>query len=85
MPKTSFSEPYRATIGLLVEARKAAGVTQTTLAEQLGKPQSFVAKFEGLERRLDIVEFFAIADAIGLHRSALFRGLDAAMGPNLKI
>ena len=63
----------------------AAGVTQTTLAERLGKPQSFVAKFEGLERRLDIVEFFAIADALGLARSNLFKHLDAALGPLLTI
>jgi len=27
----------------------------------LGKPQSFVAKYEGGERRLDVVEFATIA------------------------
>ena len=34
------------------------------LAEKLGSPQSFVAKVEGGERRLDLVEFIAIARAL---------------------
>ncbi len=34
------------------------------LADQLGKPQSFVAKYEGGERRLDVVEFATIAKVL---------------------
>jgi transcriptional regulator with XRE-family HTH domain len=51
--------------GLMVGARKAAGLTQRALALRLKKPQSFVAKYEGGERRLDVVEFIAIARALG--------------------
>jgi transcriptional regulator with XRE-family HTH domain len=47
----------------LVEARKQAGVTQTELAGQLHRPQSFVAKYEGRERRLDVAEYLMIARA----------------------
>jgi transcriptional regulator with XRE-family HTH domain len=36
---------------LLVLARKDAGITQVELALTLGKPQSFVSKFENGERR----------------------------------
>ena len=50
---------------LMVGARKAAGLTQHALARLLKKPQSFVAKYEGGERRLDVVEFIAIARALG--------------------
>jgi transcriptional regulator with XRE-family HTH domain len=50
---------------LMVGARKAAGLTQHALARVLKKPQSFVAKYEGGERRLDVVEFVAIASALG--------------------
>jgi transcriptional regulator with XRE-family HTH domain len=50
---------------LMVGARKAAGLTQEALARRLKKPQSFVAKYEGGERRLDVVEFIAIARALG--------------------
>ncbi len=49
----------------MVRARKAAGLTQHALALRLKKPQSFVAKYEGGERRLDVVEFVAVARALG--------------------
>lgn len=41
----------------LKKARQDAGLTQTDLAELIGKPQSYVAKIETHERRLDVVEF----------------------------
>ena len=44
----------------MIEARKAAGVTQVDLARRLGRPQSFVSKYEQGERRLDFVEFVMI-------------------------
>jgi len=53
-------------IALLTTARTKAGLTQQQLADQLGKPQSYVAKYEGGERRVDVVEFLAIADALGI-------------------
>lgn len=37
--------------------RLDAGLTQADLAERLDKPQSFVAKVETQERRLDVIEF----------------------------
>ncbi len=49
----------------LVAARHAAGLTQQQLAKRLGRPQSFVAKYEGGERRVDVVELFEIAAALG--------------------
>ena len=59
------TDVYRHLIGRLVEARNAAGLTQQTLADRLGKSQSYVAKVEGFERRLDVVEFLAMARAVG--------------------
>lgn len=47
------------------EMRLAAGMTQITLAGALGKPQSYVAKIEAGERRLDVFEFIDIVQAIG--------------------
>lgn len=40
-------------------------MTQQAVADLLGKPQSYVAKVEGLERRLDVIEFLTMAAAIG--------------------
>lgn len=45
-------------------ARQRAGLTQQALAAQLSKPQSFIAKYENGERRIDVVEFIAICRAI---------------------
>lgn len=50
---------------LMIEARKKAGLTQRDLAEKLLKTQSFVAKYEGGERRIDVIEFLTICQAIG--------------------
>jgi len=50
----------------LVSARKACGLTQTELAEQLRKPQSFVSKYERGERRIDVVELIEIARHLDL-------------------
>ena len=47
-------------LALLRETREGAGVTQAELARRLGRPQSFVAKIEGGERRLDPIEFAAV-------------------------
>jgi len=63
--KSVHSPDQAAFCALMVAARKAAGLTQQALANRLRKPQSFVAKYEGGERRLDVVEFVAISRARG--------------------
>lgn len=45
--------------------RQLSGLTQTALAERLSRPQSYVAKVEGGERRMDVVEFVAWIEATG--------------------
>jgi transcriptional regulator with XRE-family HTH domain len=64
MSKSIHGPEHLALRELLVEARKAAGLTQQQVAEKLGRPQSFVAKYEGGERRLDVLEFIAVARVI---------------------
>lgn len=66
MPSSIHTEVYKALIDRLVAARTDAGLTQQAVADRLGKPQSYVAKVEGLERRLDVIEFLTMAGAIGL-------------------
>ncbi len=41
-------------------------MTQIQIAEKLGKPQSFVSKYERGERRLDFAEFMELADVLGI-------------------
>ena len=71
--------PYKTFLGILVEARNKAGITQAVLAERLGKPQSFVSKYERGERRLDIPEFIAIARALNRDASGLVRRIEAVI------
>lgn len=73
------SPPYLAAVTLLVEARKAHGLTQRDLASRVGKPPSFIAKIEVGERRVDVIEFIAIARAIGGVEEALLRDLLATL------
>src|SRR5258708_32331843 len=58
--KSIHTSEYRRFLTRLKSARRDAGVTQTQLAEKLGRQQSYVAKIERAERRLDIVEFIQI-------------------------
>lgn len=75
MEKSLKSADYARLIALLVATRHKAGIRQQALAKKLGKPQSFVAKFEGGERRLDVIEFITIAEAMGVDPVKLFRRL----------
>ena len=67
MPKSAFSANYKRLRMMLRAARKHAGLSQADVAQQLGKPQSFVSKYERGERRLDVIEFLEIAKIVGLN------------------
>ena len=62
--RSLFSPAYGRLRDWLVEARHARGLTQVQLADALGRPQSFVSKYERGERRLDFVEVVEIAKAL---------------------
>ncbi|WP_312950470.1 helix-turn-helix transcriptional regulator [Superficieibacter sp.] len=61
-----YSDEYQLVIKILRNARRERGLTQAAVASQLGKKQSFVAKVEGGERRLDIVEFVHICRLLAI-------------------
>lgn len=71
--RSTFSDEYQRVIDALIAARKQKGVLQTTIAVALGKPQSFVSKVEGRERRIDVVEFIEICRAIGVNPIEVLR------------
>lgn len=64
MPTSIHSKVYKDLIERLIESRISAGFTQQAVADRLDRPQSYVAKVEGLERRLDVVEYLEFAEAI---------------------
>ncbi|MGH7131668.1 MAG: helix-turn-helix domain-containing protein [Phycisphaerales bacterium] len=77
--KAIHSEEYAALVKLLVEAREAASLTQTALAEKLGWDQSYVSKYETRERRLDVIELRMICRAIGVTLPELVNRLEASI------
>jgi transcriptional regulator with XRE-family HTH domain len=65
MRKSLGSARHKALISLLIQKREAAGMTQADLAARLGEYQSFVARLESGQRRIDVSEFIELAAAIG--------------------
>ena len=61
--KTLRTPQHIALIDELKRVRQNAGLTQTVLAGRLGVAQSFVAKVEGAERRLDVIELIKWLEA----------------------
>jgi transcriptional regulator with XRE-family HTH domain len=62
--RATFTEKAERFRELLVAAREESGLTQVQVAERLRKPQSYVSKIERGERRLDIIEFFELAEIL---------------------
>lgn len=65
MPRDLNSDRYARLRKGIVDARKSAALSQTMVATKLNRPQSYVADIERAERRIDIIEYLALADAIG--------------------
>jgi len=56
---------HQALMRVLVETRKSKVITQQELANRLDRPQSYIAKVETGERRLDVIEFLEWCDSLG--------------------
>lgn len=84
MTKSVFTDVHEQFRLMLVRARKKAGLTQVQLADLLSRPQSFVSKVERGERRLDVIEFFEVAEKVGFDPFGFLRMLQKAGGGHLK-
>ncbi|MDP8163294.1 helix-turn-helix transcriptional regulator [Pasteurella skyensis] len=62
--KTIYKEKYQKIIQYLISTRKKKGITQQQIANKLDKPQSYIAKIERCERKLDILEFIELCEAM---------------------
>jgi transcriptional regulator with XRE-family HTH domain len=72
MAKSIFTEEHRRFVNTLRAVREAQGVTQVQLSERLGRNQSYISNIERGQRRLDVIEFMHIAEALGRRASELF-------------
>ena len=64
MSKTLGTSRHRALIAFLTEKRHAAGMSQSDLAKALGEYQSYVARLESGQRRVDVIEYETLADIL---------------------
>jgi transcriptional regulator with XRE-family HTH domain len=85
MPKSVFTDAYASVIATLVALRKERGVSQVELARRLGKSQQFISYVERCERRIDVVEFFAIVRALGDDPLIVLGKVAAELPANLTI
>lgn len=60
------TDAYQSLLSALVAERNARKISQANLANLIGKPASYVGKFELGERRLDVVELLVILRALGV-------------------
>ena len=75
MPKSVFTDAYQNVTAVLVTARHDAGLHQSQLAAKIGKDQSFISNIERGHRRVDILEFYAIAKAMKCDPVELFAAI----------
>ena len=75
MAKSVFTDANSVVVEVLVAARKEAGLRQQDVAARLGKPQSFVSRIEGGQRRVDVLEFYALAKAMKSDPVELFASI----------
>ena len=76
MSKTLGTSRHRALIAFLTAKRHAAGMSQTDLAKALGEYQSFVARMESGQRRVDVIEYENLARILKFNPCEFFRQED---------
>ena len=64
---------------MLIDARNHADLTQAELGRRLGRPQPFISLVERGERRIDVIQFYAIMKALGIDPEQAFRALIARL------
>lgn len=84
MPDDSESREDAAFRALLRDYRKGMGLTQVGLASLLGKPQSYVSKYESGERQLGVLELRHICQLLGVTLAKFATDLDNRLEPDLE-
>lgn len=85
MTRSLRTPAHNALRALLKRHRVEAHLTQAQLAARMRRPQSFVAKIESGERRLDVVEFLEYSTALGSRAAAIIDELECAPTSNARL
>jgi transcriptional regulator with XRE-family HTH domain len=85
MSKSAFTDAHQILVDELASARREAGILQEELSARLGKDQSMISRIENGQRRIDVVEFHAIARAMDLDPIELFASISKKMPSDIRI
>ena len=75
MSRTLGSARHKAMVAYIIAQRDAADLTQTQVAKKLKRYQSYITNIETGQRRVDVIEFMALAEAIGFDAADAVREL----------
>ena len=75
MPSSIFDSSHGRLVELLIEARKSLGLNQTQLGKRVGRGQGFISLIERGQRRIDVIEFVALARALEIDPKSMFSKL----------
>jgi transcriptional regulator with XRE-family HTH domain len=78
LAKTLGSPRQKALIEYIVSRREVSGLTQAEVAKRLGEYQSFVARLESGQRRVDVVEFLALSEVLKFDPAKAIRNISKA-------
>ena len=65
MPKTLGNQRHDELIRFLIKKRGEAGLKQVELAERMKVYQSFIARLESGQRRVDVIELIKLSEVLG--------------------
>lgn len=75
MPKTLGDQRHDELIRFLIEKRRNAGLKQVELAARMNVYQSFIARLESGERRVDVVELIKLSEVLEFDPAEIVRKL----------
>jgi transcriptional regulator with XRE-family HTH domain len=75
MVETIRTKRHKQLVETIIAARKQADIRQVPLAKKLKRSQTWIARVESGERRIDVIEFLDLAEAIGFDAEAVIATL----------
>lgn len=85
MPKSVYTGAHNHVVDVLKDARRKAGLSQTALAARVGKRQTYISLIEKSQRRVDVLEFYALAKAMGADPVELYAELVSQLPAKIDI
>jgi ribosome-binding protein aMBF1 (putative translation factor) len=82
--QTIHREGHKLLVRSIINARKDAELFQHDVAKKLGRHQSWVAKIEKGQRRIDMLEFLDLARVIGFDAAKMLAKIARIERANLK-